>query len=215
MCACVYNMGVIKREPNGLKVYADVRKCRNSDVPRIVRLHIVRNELRNVVKRSFRLSTARLHDVPVLVQRPEGVAEQVRWVILLFELNESVPVLAEAGFGFFWGLAATEELEGEISNCHLGCEKSKGHTLGKGPPCATGFNVLSNHCSRSKSNIEPERRSEWITHIFSRVHTLRVVNPEVPLVQSSDVKSGISLFLWQTRILGISDSPAREFKQPS
>ena len=62
---------------------------------------MTRDELRDVIESGFRLPKARLDEVSLLVQRPEGVAEQVRGVILSFELNESVPVLAKAGFSFF------------------------------------------------------------------------------------------------------------------
>jgi len=34
-----------------------------------------------------------------------------------------------------------------------------------------------------------------MTYILSGAHTLRVVDPDIPLVQSSDSKSGLSLFL--------------------
>jgi hypothetical protein len=64
-------------------------------------------------------SKVRLDDVPLLVQWPEGVAEQVRAVVFSLELNESVPVVSESGFGFFWTFAATEELQGDVNECRL------------------------------------------------------------------------------------------------
>ena len=52
----------------------------------------------------------------LFVQRPEGIAEQVRRVIFSLELFEPVPVLAEASFGLVYGFTATKELEFVVRN---------------------------------------------------------------------------------------------------
>ena len=125
-----------------------------------------------------------MDDVSLPVQWPESAAEQVRWIVLLLKLNESIPVLAKTCFRFFWALATTEELNGKMSGCSLEWKgKREAHTLGRGPPCTTGFNVLSNHWQRAKSVAKLKREvPELATYILSGVHTLRIINPEIPLV---------------------------------
>ena len=80
-----------------------------------------------MIKSGLRLSKPRLYDVSLFVQRPEGVAEQVCGVVFLFELNESVPVLAETGPSFFWTLAATEELRSDVKDYRLRWEQRIGY----------------------------------------------------------------------------------------
>lgn len=79
-----------------------------------IRLHIAGDELWNMVERGFRLPKIGFDDVSPFVQRPEGIAEQVRWIVFSFELYESVPVLAKTGFSFACALATAEELEGAV-----------------------------------------------------------------------------------------------------
>ena len=54
-----------------------------------------------------------------------------------------------------------------------------------------------------------------MTHILSGAHTPRVINPEIPLVQSGNGKCSLSLFLRDTGVFKISNGPTGEFKQPS
>ena len=75
-----------------------------------IRLRLSRDELRNMVIGGFRLSDARFDDLSPFVQRPEGVAEQVRWVVFSFELYESVPALAKTSLDLVRTIAAAEEL---------------------------------------------------------------------------------------------------------
>ena len=82
----------------------------------VIRLCIAGDELWNVVVRGFRFSKVGFDGLLFFVQRPEGIAEQVRRVVLSLDLDESVPVLPEAGFDLVCGVAATEELEGAVSN---------------------------------------------------------------------------------------------------
>lgn len=55
----------------------------------------------------------------------------------------------------------------------------------------------------------------WMTYILSGTHTPRVINTEIPLVQSGDGKRGLALFLRYTGVFEISNGPTGEFKQPS
>ena len=72
--------------------------------------------------------------------------------------------------------------------------------------------TTNNLCQLSKR----WRRSKKIdTCILSGTHTPRVIDPEIPLVESGDGKRRLSLLLRQTRIFEISNSPAGEFEQPS
>ena len=51
-----------------------------------------------------------LNQLPFLVQRPESILEEILWIVFLLDFDQTIPVVAEAGFGAFWGLQATEEL---------------------------------------------------------------------------------------------------------
>ena len=53
-----------------------------------------------------------------------------------------------------------------------------------------------------------------MTYILSSANTPRVIDPDIPLVQSGDSKSGLSLFLRQTGVFKISNSPTSKFEQP-
>ena len=59
----------------------------------------------------FWLPKAGFDVLSLSIQRPESVAEHVLRVVLSFDLYESVPVLAETGFGFTCGVAAAKELK--------------------------------------------------------------------------------------------------------
>jgi len=76
------------------------------------------DKLRHVVVRGFWFSTVGFDSPSLFVYRPEGVAKQVFRVIFSFDLCESVPVLAETGFGCVCPIAATEKLEGVMRNHH-------------------------------------------------------------------------------------------------
>ena len=59
-----------------------------------------------------------------------------------------------------------------------------------------------------------QHKGRCVTHVLSSTNTSRVIDPDVPLVQSGDSKSGLSLFLWQTGVFKIYNSPTSKFKQP-
>ena len=51
-----------------------------------------------------------------------------------------------------------------------------------------------------------------MTYILSGAHTPRIIDFEIPLVQSGDSKSGLPLLLRYTGIFEIPDSPTSEFE---
>ena len=69
-----------------------------------------------MVVHGFRFSKVGFDGLPRFIQRPERIAEQVSRVVLSFNLDESVPVLPKTGFNLVRAVAATEELEGVLSN---------------------------------------------------------------------------------------------------
>jgi len=48
-------------------------------------------------------------EVSILIQGPERVPKDVRWVIFLLDFDQAVPVIAEAGLGTFGGFEPAEE----------------------------------------------------------------------------------------------------------
>ena len=73
----------------------------SSDVCRAARLQATRDKFRDMVICSFRFSIARFNVVPILIQRPEGVTEQIFGVVPSFEFDESVPIITKTAFGCF------------------------------------------------------------------------------------------------------------------
>jgi hypothetical protein len=81
---------------------------------------------------------ARVNFNPLLVERPESVPEQTRRVILLLELHQAFPVLAERGCDACGWFAASEEL----NNRH------------RYPYCITAYLCV---CSQMEKNLQPPR----------------------------------------------------------
>ena len=100
-----------------------------------------------MVKRGLQLPKVLLNNISLSVQGPESVTEQVRSIVPSLKLDELAPVDSCQNLrSFFLGSLTTGKLKGRMSGCSLEWEgKEEAHTLGRGPPCTTGFNFLSNH----------------------------------------------------------------------
>lgn len=127
---------------------------------------------------------ARVNLNALLVERPEGVPEQTRRVILLLELHEAFPILAERSCDACGWFAASKELDNY--NCH----RCPYHRLsvcvltdGKEPPAATGLIVSRSHYEGSwrvsKGEIYTKAEN---SHVFGGRNTTGVINAHFPLV---------------------------------
>jgi hypothetical protein len=103
------------------------------------------------------LMLARVNLNALLVERPERVLEQTRRVILLFERNEALPILAERGSDACGRFAASEELYMIITisiTILTPLAVTRKLTEGKEPPAATGLIVSRSHCEGRRKGRE-------------------------------------------------------------
>src|SRR5260221_3761436 len=108
-----------------------------------------------------RLMLARVHLAAILVERPESVPEQTRWVVPLLERDEALPVLAEGGGHACGELVSSKELR--IAPLYMripSFTRERELTEGKAPPHATGLIVSRSHCFIGEGKENNMRRGQ-------------------------------------------------------